>query len=254
MTVPASASDLEFAVDVVRKAGEFTLTHFRATELEIIRKEDGSPVTVADHGAEALMRELIGRRFPDDAILGEEEGDSPGTSGRRWVIDPIDGTEAFTHGVALYTNLLYMEDEHGPAIGVINVPALGETIWAGRGLGCWLNGLPCSVNDRSTLQGGVLSTSGFDYWEPEMLSGARASGMQMRTWGDGYGYMLVASGRIEAMVDPTIKFWDIAPCTVIIPEAGGTISRADGATGVELTSCVATNGVLHDQVIAALNP
>ena len=135
----------------------------------------------------------------------------------------------------------------------VPLPGLDETIWAGRGLGCWLNGLPCSVNDRSTIQGGVLSTSGFDYWEPEMLSGARASGMQMRTWGDGYGYLLVASGRIEAMVDPTINFWDIAPCLVIIPEAGGTLSRADGATDVELTSCVATNGVLHDQVIAALN-
>ncbi|MFN8049884.1 MAG: inositol monophosphatase family protein [Acidimicrobiales bacterium] len=252
-TPAASISDLDFAVDVVRRAGEFTLTHFRAAELEIIRKADGSPVTAADQGAEHLMRQLIGARYPEDGILGEEEGETHGTSGRRWVIDPIDGTEAFTHGVALYSNLLYLEDEHGPAIGVINVPAIDEMVWAGRGLGCFLNGIPCSVSERTTLPGSVLSTSGFDYWDTTMLQATRESGMQMRTWGDGYGYLLVASGRIEAMVDPTINFWDIAPCLVIIPEAGGTLSRADGATDVELTSCVATNGVLHDQVIAALN-
>jgi len=253
MTQAALTSDLEFAVDVVRQAGEFTMTHFRAAELEIIRKADGSPVTLADQGAESLMRRLIGARFPDDAILGEEEGEKPGTSGRRWVIDPIDGTEAFTHGVALYSNLLYLEDEHGPAIGVINVPAIGEMVWAGRGLGCFLNDIPCRVSSKADLAGSVLSTSGFDYWDVDMLNRARQSGLQMRTWGDGYGYLLVASGRIEVMVDPAINFWDIAPCLVIIPEAGGTMSRVDGATGVEFTSCIATNGHVHDQVVTALN-
>lgn len=250
---PASASDLEFAVDVVRQAGELTMNHFRATELEVIRKADGTPVTLADQGAETLMRRLIQERFPDDAILGEEDGESTGTSGRRWVIDPIDGTEAFTHGVALYSNLLYLEDEHGPAIGIINIPAIGEMCWAGRGLGSFLNGIPCRVSSKSDLTGSVLSTSGFDYWEPDMLMSARHSGLQMRTWGDGYGYLLVASGRIEVMVDPVINFWDIAPCLVIIPEAGGTLSRVDGATGVDLSSCIATNGHVHDQVIKVLN-
>jgi histidinol phosphatase-like enzyme (inositol monophosphatase family) len=240
-------------VDVVRQAGEFTMTHFRAAELEIIRKADGSPVTMADQGAEDLMRKLISARFPDDAILGEEGGDTPGTSGRRWVIDPIDGTEAFTHGVALYSNLLYLEDADGPAIGVINIPAIGEMCWAGRGLGCFLNGIPCSVSTKTDLAGSVLSTSGFDYWDEGMLANARRSGMQMRTWGDGYGYLLVASGRIEVMVDPAINFWDIAPCLVIIPEAGGMLSTAAGEIDVELTSCIATNGLVHDQVIAALN-
>lgn len=245
-------SDMEFAVDVVRRAGEFTMTHFRAAELEIIAKADGSPVTLADQGAETMMRQLISARFPDDAILGEEEGDTPGTSGRRWVIDPIDGTDAFTHGVALYSNLLYLEDEEGPAIGVINIPALGEMVWAGRGLGCYLNGIPCSVNDRTELAGSVISASGFDYWEPDMLARTRESGMKMRTWGDGYGYLLVASGRIEAMVDPVISFWDIAPCTVIIPEAGGRLSTVDGRTDTELTSCIATNGHVHDAAVAVL--
>src|SRR3954451_13242697 len=101
MTQAALSSDLEFAVDVVRRAGDFTMTHFRAAELEIIRKADGSPVTAADQGAAQLMRQLIAARHPGDSILGEEGGEVHGTSGRRWVIDPIDGTEAFTHGVAL---------------------------------------------------------------------------------------------------------------------------------------------------------
>lgn len=249
---PASTADLEFATDVVRQAGEFTMTHFRAAELEIIRKADGSPVTLADQGAEDLMRRLIHERYPDDSILGEEHGEHQGTSGRRWVIDPIDGTEAFTHGVALYSNLLYLEDEHGPAVGVINVPAVGEMVWAGRGLGCFLNGIPCRVSSKADLDGSVLSTSGFDYWDPAMLARVRESELKMRTWGDGYGYLLVASGRIEVMVDPAINFWDIAPCTVIIPEAGGTLSRVDGATDVELTSCVATNGHVHAAAIDVL--
>lgn len=251
MTEPAAQSDLEFAVDVARRAGELTLDHFRTTELEIIRKHDGTPVTVADQGAERLMRELIGDRFPDDAILGEEEGESAGSSGRRWVIDPIDGTKAFTHGVPLYTNLLYLEDEHGPSIGVINVPALGEMVAAGRGLGCFLNGEPCAVSSRDDVVDSVLCTTGFDYWDHDMLRRTRDSGMQMRTWGDGYGYLLVASGRVEAMVDPIINYWDIAPCQVIIPEAGGRLSRVDGGAG-PLDSCVATNGVLHDRVVEIL--
>lgn len=249
----ASSSDLAFAQDIVRQAGEFTLRYFRSTELAIDDKSDGSPVTEADRGAEQLLRDLITARFPDDAIKGEEFEDRPGTSGRTWVIDPIDGTKAFTRGVVTYTNLLYLEDAEGPAIGIINVPAIDEMVSAGRGLGAFLNGEPCRVNDRGDVDSAVLSCSGFDYWDPKMLMSLRDSGFQMRTWGDGYGYALVATGRIEAMVDPIINFWDIAPCTVIIPEAGGRFSTTEGLDDPKLPSFVATNGVLHDRVIAALN-
>lgn len=252
MTRPADPADLQFAIDVVAEAGAYTLKHFRSNELEIIRKSDGSPVTAIDQGAEQLMRDRILAKYPDDSIMGEEADDVQGTSGRRWVIDPIDGTESFTHGVALYSNLLYLEDDEGPSVGIINIPALDEMVWAGRGLGCFLNGVPCSVSDHSTVANAVLSTSGFEYWQADMLQRAGTSAFHLRTWGDGYGYVLVASGRIEAMVDPTIKFWDIAPCQVIIPEAGGVISTVNGDPAAELTSCIATNGRIHDELVEIL--
>lgn len=252
VSTPIDPALLDFAVDAVSAAGGLTLELFQTTEFDVERKDDGSPVTIADRGAERLLRERIEAAFPDDAIHGEEEDDKPGSSGRRWVIDPIDGTISFTHGVALFTNLLYMEDEHGPAIGVINVPALGELVAAGRGLGCRFNGTPCRVNGHDSLAGSVLSASGFDWWEEEQLAKAHRSGMLLRTWGDGYGYVLVATGRIEAMVDPSIHFWDVAPCQVIIDEAGGRWSALDGTLDAAGGSFVATNGLIHDALLEAL--
>jgi histidinol phosphatase-like enzyme (inositol monophosphatase family) len=249
---PTDPALVEFASDVIREAGELTLAMFREAELAIERKGDGTPVTVADRQAERLLRDRIRARFPDDEILGEEEPDEAGTSGRRWVIDPIDGTESFTRGVALFTNLLYLEDEHGPAVGVINVPAIDEMVVAGRGLGCSFNGVACHVNDHPTIERSVLSTSGFDWWTPELLAAVRDSRLGLRTWGDGYGYLLVATGRIEAMVDPSIKFWDIAPCQVIIDEAGGRWSALDGSSDAHRGEFVATNGVIHDEVLDIL--
>ena len=252
MSPPVDPELLDFAVQITREAGAFTLEMFHQAELDIERKGDGSPVTAADKGAERLLRERIEAAFPEDAILGEEEAPKQGTSGRRWVIDPIDGTESFTHGVALYTNLLYLEDEHGPAVGVINVPAIGELVAAGRGLGAWFNGTRCHVNDHDRLDGALLSASGFDWWPPEMLSQVHSSGLAMRTWGDGYGYLLVATGRIEAMVDPAANFWDIAPCQVVIDEAGGRWSALDGTADAHAGNFVATNGHIHDAILDVL--
>ncbi len=133
---------LDEAVALAREAGEHTLGWFGTDDLVVDRKGDGTPVTEADRAAERLIRTRFAAVHPDDAIIGEEEDDRPGTSGRRWIIDPIDGTKAFTHGVPLYSTLLAVEDEHGPAVGVIELPALGETVYAGRGLGCFRNGTP----------------------------------------------------------------------------------------------------------------
>ena len=250
------------AVSWTREAGELTLGWFNHPELGIDRKDDGSPVTQADRAAERFLREQIQATYPDDAIIGEEEAERPGTSGRRWVIDPIDGTKAFTHGVGTFSNLLYLEDEHGPAVGVINLPALDETVWAGRGRGCFLDGSPCSVSTRDRLAGSYLSCTGFHGWSTAMFDRAMAADLQLRTWGDAYGYALVASGRVEAMFDPALAWWDVAAMLVIIPEAGGTITSWAGGAAHEPSidhpeyaySAIASNGRFHDELLTVLDP
>ncbi|NLD78089.1 MAG: histidinol phosphate phosphatase [Acidimicrobiales bacterium] len=243
---------LETAVTLLRQAGELTLQHFRSAELVIDKKGDGTPVTVADRAAERLLREEIEARFPDDGILGEEEAEKLGTSGRRWIIDPIDGTKAFTHGVPLYTNLLALEDQDGIAIGVINVPGLAETVYAGRGLGCFCNGAPASVNGHDTIDGAYMTSSGLSPWDDDELLRAKRAGFNLRTWGDGYGYVLVATGRVEAMYDPKAELYDVAPMPVILAEAGGTFTDINGNPRPDGGSGLATNGRIHDKTLEIL--
>lgn len=252
MATAADPQLLETAVDFLRQAGELTLRYFRNPEVAVESKGDGTPVTVADRGAERLLRELIEAEFPDDGILGEEEAEKTGTSGRRWIIDPIDGTKAFTHGVPLYSNLLAIEDADGIGIGVINLPALGETVYAGRGLGCFLNGEPASVNDRSEIPGSYLTCSGLTRWEPEQFVAAKSAGLHIRTWGDGFGYSLVATGRVEAMFDPIAELYDLAPMPVILSEAGGRFSDGAGRPGPDGGSGLATNGRFHEELLELL--
>jgi len=244
---PPLSELLDLAVSLTRQAGELTLGWFRAENLAVDRKGDGTPVTEADRAAERFLRAEITGRFPDDAIVGEEEADTPGSSGRTWIIDPIDGTKAFTHGVPLYSNLLAVEDADGPAIGVINLPALAETVSAGRGLGCWVNQKPAQVSSRDRVAGSYLSSCGFDYWTEPMMTAARASGANLRTWGDGYGYALVATGRIDAMCDPVVARWDVSPMPVILAEAGGRFTDLEGRDGTQGGTGLATNGRLHDE-------
>jgi len=252
----ATRTLLDEAVDLARAAGELTLRWFDRPDLTVDTKGDGTPVTDADRTAERLIRERLAADHPDDAVLGEEEADVAGTSGLTWVIDPIDGTAAFTRGVPLYSNLLAVLDDQGPLVGVINLPALGTTIYAGRGLGCFRDGRPVGVSDRDDPADSVLSTSSYSWWDEAALLGVKRAGFQLRTWGDGYGYALLASGRIEAMIDPEVSVWDIAPMPVVIAEAGGTVTALDGgppdlSPGAH-PSCVATNGRLHTSVLDAL--
>lgn len=243
---------LDDVVAVAREAGELTLQWFRSSDLAVERKVDGTPVTAADRAAEALVRRRVAERHPGDGILGEEEAEQAGTTGRRWIVDPIDGTKAFARGVPLYTTLLAVEDEWGVAAGAIVVPALGEAVWAGRGLGCFADGRPCRVSDTASLADAYLTTSGYTHWPEDMLLAVRRAGMAMRTWGDGYGYLLVASGRMDVMVDPAVAPYDVAPMPVILAEAGGRFTTLDGREGFDLGSGVATNGVLHDAVLDLL--
>jgi histidinol-phosphatase len=249
---PIDQSTLDTAVAMLRAAGERTLRWFRAPDLAVDRKGDGTPVTAADRDAERFLREEIATAFPGDGVLGEEEAPTPGTTGRRWIIDPIDGTKAFTCGVPLYSNLLALEDEHGIAVGVVHLPALGETVWAGRGLGCWSEQGRARVSTHPRLVGAYVMSSSFSHWAPGRVTALEAAGAVLRTWGDGYGYALVATGRVAAMVDPTVEPYDIGPMPVLMAEAGGRFTDLDGDPGIEAGSGVATNGHVHDELLSLL--
>lgn len=249
---PIDQATLDSAVELVRAAGERTLRWFRAADLEVLRKGDGTPVTAADRDAERFLRDVLSQQYPGDGVLGEEEEPTPSTTGRRWIIDPIDGTKAFTCGVPLFTNLLALEDEHGIAVGVVNMPALGETVWAGRGLGCWSERGRVRVSDHSSVDGAYVMSSGISSWRPEQLAALQGAGGVLRTWGDGYGYALVATGRAAAMVDPVVEPYDIGPMPVLMAEAGGRFTDLTGADTIEGRSGLATNGHVHDELLALL--
>ena len=172
-----------------------------------------------------------------------------GRTGRTWVIDPIDGTKAFAQGVPLFATLLALIDDHGPAVGVICLPALDECVWAGRGRGTSWDGVPCHVSSRTGLKESYVCTSGLSYWPDRALAKVRAAGARIRTWGDAYGYALVATGRAEAMVDPECFDWDVAPMSVIVTEAGGRFSDTAGLNDWRRGSAVATNGILHEDLL-----
>lgn len=243
---------LEIAVDIVRRAGELTLQWFQSSSLTIERKRDGTPVTQADRAAEAFIRDELRKHFPDDGIVGEEFGDHVGSNARTWYVDPIDGTKAFSHGVPLYSNLLALFDADGSAVGAINVPALGEVVYAGRGLGCFHNDERCAVSATAALDGAYVSTSGLTNWPRTALPRLLDSGCNVRTWGDGYGYLLVATGRVDAMVDHEVQPYDVAPMPVILHEAGGRFTDFAGADRHDGGSGIATNGRIHDNLLALL--
>ena len=243
---------LEIAVDIARRAGQLTLQWFQSSALTVERKGDGTPVTQADRAAETLIRGELRRRFPDDSIIGEEFADHVGSSGRTWYVDPIDGTKSFSHGVPLYSNLLAMFDDAGSAVGVINLPALGEVVYAARGAGCFLNDDRCHVTATPSLDGAYVSTSGLRTWARPALARVLDSPCTIRTWGDGYGYFLVAAGRIDAMIDPIVEPYDIAPMSVIMNEAGGRFSDFSGVDRHDGRCGLATNGHIHAELLALL--
>ena len=252
-TKPELNELLEFAVALARGAGDITLEYFRK-QPETSRKADGSFVTIADHEAEAYLRRQIAERFPEDGVLGEEAGEQEGRSGRRWIVDPIDGTYAFVHGVPFYGVLIALEIEKAVSVGVINIPVLNEMVAAATGVGCFLNGEPVRVSTKESLEHGLLlctnfrecARQGFGPAAERLQTRARSS----RTWGDCYGYVLVATGRAEVMLDPVMNPWDCAALLPIIEEAGGTFTDWNGVRTIYGGNSIATNGLLFDEVMS----
>lgn len=243
---------LAFAVELARGAGDITLKYFRKTP-ETSTKSDGSYVTIADRQAEAYMRKQIVARFPDDGILGEEEGETHGRSGRRWIIDPIDGTFAFVHGVPFYGVLIGVEIDGEMSVGVINIPALDELVSAAKGVGCFLNGEPARVSRTERLEDALLLSTDFSACERYGFGKAaellQARAKTSRTWGDCYGYVLVATGRADIMLDPVMNLWDCAALLPIMEEAGGTFTDWTGLRTAYGGNSIATNKLLFDEVM-----
>ncbi|HEY7472242.1 MAG TPA: inositol monophosphatase family protein [Gemmatimonadota bacterium] len=257
MIEPAELAELRaFAVDAARAAGRITLETFGATH-PFDTKPDGSPVTDADRRAEELLRRRIGERCPRDGILGEEFGSEDGDSGRRWTVDPIDGTVSFVHGVPLYGVLIGLLDGAEAVLGVIHLPALGETVAAARGAGCdWhrpgAEPAPARVRDTARLDRSlVLCTDVARLGDSgDALARLTAAVGRLRTWGDCYGHALVATGRADAMIDPRMSVWDSAPLQPVVEEAGGRFTTLAGEPRPDGGSAVSSNGRLHAAVLA----
>ena len=243
---------LDFSVSAARAAGEITLRYFRR-KFETRLKGKDNFVTQADLEAEEFLRRRIAERFPGDAVVGEEGGESAGSTGRRWIIDPIDGTYSFVHGVPFYGVLLGCEVDGDPAVGVINMPALGELVYAARGLGCFLNGEPAYVSRTEKLEDALLLSTDFGSCAGHGF-GAAADELQRRaamrrTWGDCYGYVLVATGRADVMLDPVMNVWDCAALLPVVEEAGGTFTDWRGRRTIRGGNAVSTNGALFAEVM-----
>ncbi|GAC1406651.1 MAG: inositol monophosphatase family protein [Pyrinomonadaceae bacterium] len=237
---------------MAREAGEITLRHFKKVKTPEL-KSDGSFVTAADRETETFLREAIARKFPDDAILGEEEAERSGTSVRRWIVDPIDGTYSFVHGVPFYGVMIALLVDDEPTVGVVNIPVLGEIVYAAKNLGCFWNGESVRVSQTSTLGESLLLCTDFgtcaDYGFGEAANRLQSKVKARRTWGDCYGHVLVATGRAEIMLDPIMNVWDCAALLPILEEAGGTFTDWQGEKTIHGGNALSTNGILFSETI-----
>jgi histidinol phosphatase-like enzyme (inositol monophosphatase family) len=237
---------LEAVHEVARICGDVAYRHFR-TGLPVEWKADGSEVTRADREAEMAARDWVRRHFPGDAIVGEELGAEGDPDQRRWLIDPIDGTRTFVRGVPLWGSLAAVE--HGGTVlaGAINCPATGDFVIAAPGEGCWHNGARTSVSTVGELsRATILATDHRFLSKPPRAARWAALAGQVavtRSWGDCFGYVLVATGRAELMVDNRMRPWDVAALIPIIEEAGGQLTDWRGRRGIG-RDAIATNATL----------
>ncbi|MFP4483682.1 MAG: inositol monophosphatase family protein [Spirochaetaceae bacterium] len=243
---------LEEVPDLIFRAGEITRRYFRRSDLRVDYKGDAGPVTEADRETERFLTNEIGRRFPGHGIVGEEFG---ATERREWtwIIDPIDGTKAFVHGIPLYTVLIALTRGARFVAGAIRNPVTDETVIAAEGRGCFHNGRPTHVREARPLKDATICVTDYAdlYRRDPAFAGKLLSEVDMaRTWADGYGYLLVATGTVDAALDPIMSIWDIAPLVPIIREAGGTITEWNGQLSSEPASAIVAAPELHREILA----
>jgi len=244
---------LEFATKVAQKAGEHTLIYFKK-DVEVISKKDDSPVTIADRETELLMRKMISEAFPEHGILGEEYGVHQPDAPVQWILDPIDGTVGFIHGIPLYTNLIGITIHGKPEIGVINAPYMKEMVAAVIGHGAYLNQSKTTVRNIESLSQASMMTSDVQYFNQfgqknafeELLTKVKTH----RTYGDAYGHLMVACGRADIMLDPVLNIWDAAALLPVIKEAGGSFTDLNGMERIDGGHGFSCHPVLKDELLS----
>jgi histidinol-phosphatase len=256
------ADDLALAHVLADTADSISMARFKALDLRVDTKPDLTPVSDADRAVEEAIRSTLGRARPRDAMLGEEFGTS-GASGatRRWIVDPIDGTKNYIRGVPVWATLIALLDGDQPVAGLVSAPALGRRWWAASGGGAYTgrqrsSATPIRVSDIAQLGDASLSYSSLSGWE----EGGRLGGFldltrqvwRTRGFGDFYSYVLLAEGAVDIAAEPEVSLWDLAALVPIVTEAGGEFTDLSGRPGPTGGSAVATNGKLHEDVLALL--
>ena len=256
------ADDLALAISLANAADSITLARFGAVDLIVETKPDLTPVSDADRAVEESLRDRIGHARPSDAVWGEEFGRT-GDSARRWVIDPIDGTNNFVRGVPVWATLIALLDGDVPVVGVVSAPLLGRRWWSAPGSGAWasaLGGEPrrLAVSRVAALSDASLSYASIGGWS---ALGARDRFVALteqvwrsRAYGDFWSYMLLAEGAVDIAAEPELALWDMAAVAAIVVEAGGRFSGLNGVDGVMQGNAAASNGLLHDALLAAVGP
>ena len=243
--------------ELAAQSGDFIRPFFGSPDLVVETKSDATPVTLADRGAEELMRGLIQKKFPSHGVMGEELGNDRADAEFVWVLDPIDGTKSFISGVPLWGTLIALLHRGQPVLGVIHQPILKQ-LMIGDDVTTTLNGRAVRVRPMARIEDATLLTTNVQspakYQNGPAFDSLAARAKLFRTWGDCYGYLLVAGGWADVMCDPIMNPWDIAALIPVIRGAGGIITDWQGRDPVNAKSIVAAGPALHASIIKALNP
>ncbi len=252
---PAWRTRYDLAIDAAQEAGKLALGYFDQP-IDVEWKHNQTPVTIADREAERLLRTSLLGKFPDDGFLGEESGETPGTSGFRWIIDPIDGTRSFVRGIPLWGTLIGLEYQGEQIAGVTYIPALKQLFRALRGDGAYRDDRRIRVSDVAELEESQVFYSGLRWF---IKGGCKEAFLDLvgrtqrqRGFGDFYGFMLVAQGSGEIMVEYGVSPWDVAGVKPIIEEAGGTFTDWDGTATIHRPDVLASNGRMHQEALSLL--